>query len=252
LNVKLNGLVQENAEIKKNLASKSCLDNEIAIECDSEGKADSCSAKNLRILREHSRLQRSVGVDSPSNVSTLYILNQDMFYFPTEIKKVFPNVQRIVVENSRLSNLPLLEDMDLLTLEIRGNKIASINPNAFLHSSSIVVLDLSNNEISNLPAKLFEKLINMREIDLSHNMLSTLSFDLIPKWNSIESFKMNNNKLVLIDPRISNRSSKIALIDFRSNECIDVKIDGNDEESKRLALFGTISMNCTNDSQLCQ
>jgi Leucine-rich repeat (LRR) protein len=252
LNAKLNGLEQENAHIKKNLASQSCVENEIVIDCDSEGKADSCSAKNFRVLRESSRLQRSVGVDSPSDISTLNIVNQDMFYFPIEIKKIFPNLQSIVVENSKLSKIPLFEDMDLSTLEVRGNKIASIDPNAFLHSSSLVILDLSNNEISNLPAKLFEKLINLREIDLSHNMLSTLSFDSIPKWNSIESFKINNNRLMLIDPRISNRFSKMANVDFQSNECIDMKIDGNDEEGKRLALFGKISMNCTNDSQLCQ
>ena len=171
-----------------------------------------------------------------------------------QITDLYPSVVSIsslikleVYENeitSFLTNenaLPLLEVLDL-----RNNKIRSINsilsgalpslacldlsgnqlitlPSSFTRISKLEKLDLENNQIIGLPPS-FARLSNLFVLNLSSNKISSLSFDL-EGIKTLTTLKLDSNQLQCIESNFSVLSNLTHLSLSKNNiETIDLKV----------------------------
>lgn len=251
-------LKTENENLKKNLKTCTKVDENhnflVDINCSFENRENyySCYAQHLKIDKENSTIDSTNGDHvlgkNNNDVTALVVFKQSTKYLPNGISYTFPNLKKLVIENSNLKKIDQLglEKLDKLTnLAIRGNKI-EIRSNSFEELPQLIDLDLSKNKIQKLPSKVFEKLGNLKNLDLSDNEITTLAFDVIPAKNNIENFNMQQNRLAKIDPRIFKRLFNVETINFINNRCIDGKAN---EHQDKIKLFGEIATSCSADDE---
>lgn len=94
----------------------------------------------------------------------------------------YTNALSLVVDNCALTSLPARSFDVLIKLEqlaLTGNRIRSVDGQAFLALSRLINLDLSNNKLESLPTGLLDQLISLKNLDLSGNSLAEGTLDLV-------------------------------------------------------------------------
>ena len=209
-----------------------------------------CKAQNLTVEFPKTKVSQ-IEPENNEISTTLIIDNQSIQFLPFKLALFFPELEKLVVENSQLSSLYRHDFKNfnkLRTLEIRRNNLTFIEEGAFDEVKDIGYLDLSHNSINSLPSKIFLNLVHLRTLILSHNKIEKFTADVLPRKNSIEEFHVDNNELELIETKILRYLRKAKLIDLTENVCIDLKFDKSDEKSKSLVeLSGEIDLNCSSD-----
>lgn len=229
---------------------------EIDFECRFESEGEYfCHAENVIIESRNIKIT-SVKGDHKFNltnkdVTFLKVVNQSMEVWPKHLGKFLPNLKRVWIENSKLSDIESgsfkgFNGIEELT--ITYNLIKAFSDETFDDLDKLQVLDLSFNSIGKLPRNAFEKLINLKSLNLSHNKLTALVVEFIPAKNIIEKFAFNHNELSAIDPQIIKRLKSAKLIDFEYNKCISSQYDDSkNNERKVMEIFGEISFKCIED-----
>lgn len=269
LKVKVKSLETENEILQSSSKACTSLDQAnnflINIDCEYEETADdvySCNTKNLHVESENSTIdvvsENHLVDKRNTDVVSLKIKNQSTKFLPSGISDSFPNLNKIVIENSNLRKLAPggFKGLNSLgSLIIRGNKIAFIEPKSFDDNINLQLLNLSGNNIEQIPPKIFDKLVNLLIVILSDNKIKSLPFDIFPQRNSLDQFLINKNQLETVDTRIFQSLIKALSIDFSDNTCVDGKYleaDGDDQQTK-LSLFGEIAMKCSeNKEEFCK
>lgn len=191
------------------------------------------------------------GDDSNIGVAVLKVIDQSTKFLPIQLATKFPNLEKLIVERSKLTSLQIHEFEGLLklrTIEIRYNNISEIYEEAFDDVTELEHLDLSFNHIRSLPSKIFIRLVHLKTLILSNNQIEKLSADIFPRKNAIEEFRASNNLLEIIETKILRFLRKAKLIELTGNVCIDRKFDKSDNNLEGLLkLSGEIDLNCSAD-----
>lgn len=215
-----------------------------------------CKAQELTVEYPKTKVSRVISVDEISkidndNVTSLIITDASAKFLPYQLAKVFPKLEKIIVENSSLTSLHKHDFKgftQLKRIEIRRNNLSEIEDETFDDIRQIEFLDLSHNNIKNLPSKIFLSLVHLKTLILSFNQIEKFTADLLPRKNAIEEVRVDNNELELIETKILRYLRKAKTIDLTANVCIDLKFDKSDENSKTLVeLSGEIDLNCSAD-----
>lgn len=222
---------------------------------DSRSKTYMCSPQKLKISNPKTKIETLLGTNlndyESSDVKMLLISGQAAEFLPFELAQTFPKLEKIVVENSRLSKLQAIDFVGLTNLKeiiITGNKIKSIHPETFDTVAGLETLVLSNNAIKELPAQVFATLKSLKTLDISGNELSTLKAEIFASKKKIDRFIANNNVLDAIEPKFLKMIPGASVVDLTGNSCIDEKIDNSIKESKKIPeLLGQVMMYCSED-----
>lgn len=212
-----------------------------------------CKAQELVIEYPKTKILKFNGNESidSSNVTVFTVTDQSIKFLPFELSKIFPDLESIIIERSKLTSLLSFDFRGLSKLkriEIRHNNLSSIEAGTFDDISRLEFLDLSFNAIKSLPSKIFSQLVHAKTLNLSNNELETLTPDLLPRKNLIEEFLVNNNQLEMIETKILRLLRRSKKIDLTANLCIDLKYEVSDNTSKTLIeLSGAIDLNCSTD-----
>jgi hypothetical protein len=141
-----------------------------------------------------------------SEINTFYIFaSSQVDFIPLDILSEFPNLNGLMLERGNLPTLKsglFKEELKKLEyLNLWGNGIESIEPEAFEFLIKLKWIQLSGNKLQSLPYRLFRNNLDLFYIELS------------------------GNKINSIHPNFFDGLQKLKLIDFTENEgCINVKI----------------------------
>ncbi|XP_067943707.1 adhesion G protein-coupled receptor A3-like isoform X3 [Watersipora subatra] len=127
--------------------------------------------------------------------------------------------QLSVLANRRLmridtNDLLLLTNLDKLNLS--GNAIDSIGPNAFASLKKLTKLDLSNNRLAEINESTFTGLENLKRLFLTNNLIQVVARDSFRFLVNIERISLSGNLFSTISEGTFDPLSTLARIDFAS------------------------------------
>lgn len=105
-------------------------------------------------------------------VHALSINGQSINFMPREFDHFFPNIAGLEIANS---NLKVIRKRDLSpfsllqTIIMHGNRLESLDLDAFEGNPQLSYIDLANNDFKHLDPRTFESLIMLKDLDLSSN-----------------------------------------------------------------------------------
>ncbi|XP_071808544.1 uncharacterized protein [Asterias amurensis] len=139
------------------------------------------------------------------------------------------NLQHLNLYRNILTEVPLFPDSFRGTLEklnLRGNKIRKLGPNAFGRLLYLHVLDLSKMDLEDVHALAFQGLSALTELYLDTNSLHTLQVQSIDGLHDLKSLTLYNNLWVcdcefskLAEYLVSNTSRNITVTRIESTSC---------------------------------
>lgn len=172
---------------------------------------------NLPIVAKFSEIY--LAHDEATNITELIINNAVVYYLPSNIADVFPNLTRLNVVNSSLKEIHK-EDFQNLTV--------------------LTALDLSGNELTTLEENLFEFIPRMIIIWLQGNFLSTIHPNVFDLLRNLQDLQLHGNPCIQEDVR----SVKMMILEVRKNctpiatsSMISLLNKGGVDDNKTLAVL---------------
>ena len=193
----------------------------------------SCKAFNLIV--EHPNMKLA-NFKEQSDVAIFMSVDQTMKFFPRGFAQMFPQLQTIVVDRSQLTSIDRQDFKDfaaLTTLAMRHNAELELGEEVFHDLLLLEYVDLSHNGIQKLPPTIFAQQSKLKTLIIAHNRLTILTAEILPRPNAIEEFDASNNKLGEIETMLVKNLVKAKIVNFKSNSCIDQKLQnaGNDRKT---------------------
>lgn len=134
----------------------------------------------------------------------------------------------------------------LIWLNLNGNEIEEIPPDAFIDLKNLLELQIENNQIRELDSGLLLNLTNLEDFYASGNHLEHLPFGLFRSNLNLMKIQLRNNKLKHIDVDFSG-FSRVIFVGLRYNTCINdvFTIEPEKETYDLQRLNKAIAENCT-------
>jgi Leucine-rich repeat (LRR) protein len=119
-------------------------------------------------------------------------------YIPVEIFTEFPNLEYILIQNSKM---PILKEklfgvefgkIKYLMLWFNGIKI--VEKKAFFHLKNLVIIDLLGNKIESIAENIFETNLKLKHVYLSHNQIKALNPVLFKHLNHLREVDFTLNR----------------------------------------------------------
>lgn len=108
-----------------------------------------------------------------TNTKSIKIENQKVLYFPIFNEENFPQLEKIEITHSELSELKqdnLKNHSDLRDLRLTGNDLSSLDSKTFYFNTKLEFLDLSDNEITQIHFEAFVGVKNLKLLNLTNNL----------------------------------------------------------------------------------
>ncbi|KAL7026929.1 hypothetical protein ACKWTF_005238 [Chironomus riparius] len=124
--------------------------------------------------------------------------SKDIRFIPENIGELFPNVQKISIQNTSVREIPndIFRNINNLNLlDISNNKIKELVPEIFYNLPQLEEVDLSGNEIQEIPENLFNNLPELKVIDLGDNEITNLDPELFKSTPKLTKLILDENKL---------------------------------------------------------
>jgi hypothetical protein len=103
-------------------------------------------------------------------------------------------------------------------INLKGNKIESIEKDSFRGMDRLVALDLSENEISFIHPQAFAELVNLQVLDLGANKLSQINDFLFENLTKLDKLEIYGNKIASISSNAFRNLRELTLLDLSNNQ----------------------------------
>lgn len=127
-------------------------------------------------------------------------------------------VPRRVPESSHTNRSTLLDYFldvpSVAELDLSGNQLSRLPKGAFAKMTNLAYINLKRNRLRSIERELFDPLEQLVELDLSHNLLSELPSDLF-KGKILQTLKLAGNLLSTLS---SVRAPKLTTLDASMNQ----------------------------------
>lgn len=121
---------------------------------------------------EIKNLKLSKAIKSTENVTKVLIVNQKMFFMPSNLSDYFSNIEELKILKSQLKEIEKVDIenfRELKVFHIIGNEIEEIKGNLFDNNKNLVEIDLSENKIKLIDGNAFNNLQKLKTINLNGN-----------------------------------------------------------------------------------
>jgi predicted RNA-binding protein len=215
----------EEAEIRVRTPCESCC-------CSNGTNQVDCSGVDINTIDHLAAAQKYAAMSSMThiylnrnaldNLSHFHLLNV------TDVISVEIKENKIkTFELDVLHAFPVLKKLDLQSNQI--NQVKSTNrPVTYLE-----VLNLAKNNIETIGNKTFEGLVRLKSIDLSENEISLVESAALSRMPKLQKLKMSSNKIRKLEMGTFSGNNQLVELDLASNE-IDTLNDGIFKELKNL------------------
>lgn len=222
-----------------------------------------CEALNFNNDDENGKVGKVLGENlsrkSQSDVQAL-IIGGKLKFLPTNLNEIFPNLERIQVENSKLEkikrenfnglNLQVLKlsknsikfiesdafenQKSLKKIHLDRNEISQIDDKVFTFTPQLEILQLENNNLKTLSENLFQNLPELKKISLADNKIEKLTAETFKNNQNLENLDVSNNKLKFINSKILTDIKSLKKINFYGNSCLRNLEEGEIEDLEKL------------------
>lgn len=161
-----------------------------------------------------------------SKVKRFYINgNKNVKYLPENMSEIFPGLEEVFVVNSGLLgvNKKTLNSLgSLKAINLSGNKIKHVEPDAFENLKSLEDLNLSDNNMEFIEEVLLHGPKNLKTVKLSTNKLHYIHPNTFRKLEDLEDIHLGNNVLSVIEPSTFKHNSKLRNVDLSENKLANI------------------------------
>lgn len=184
--------------------------------------------QELHLIRSNLQTFPTVAFQVLGNVSLLNIDGHEMQTLPKDAfgsGMMAEALIRLHITNGTLSELlpetvaPLRR---LKTLDLHGNKIASLRKGQFKGLRDTELLDLSHNEIAKIEATHFADLTKMSRCNLSHNAIVDLPRSTFTRNSVLLVLNLSHNKVRRLDSNTFRGMRSIRRLFLSDNQIADV------------------------------
>ncbi|XP_030641200.1 trophoblast glycoprotein [Chanos chanos] len=162
------------------------------------------------------------------NATTVQCLNQNLVEIPRPLPT---NTETLIVTGnniSRLTNDSFPVRLEYLTkLNLSGNGIEQVDPEAFTNLPNLVLCELSNNNIREFSPDAFSKDNKIEKLIMSRSVYSSSYVDVISKLlrrtTRVTHLVLSNNDLPILPPDMFSNLSSLSVLDLRNNSIVDLK-----------------------------
>lgn len=137
----------------------------------------SCFVENLNITTQN-QLVTSVNGQSAAEfqgqgVNGFFSIEQTINYMPKGLDKFFPNLELIQIYNSKLKSIvksDLASFSTSKTLFLPFNEIETLSSNLLSNNLQLYSIDLNSNKLATIGEKTFETLAKLEQLNVSNNL----------------------------------------------------------------------------------
>ena len=115
----------------------------------------------------------------------------------------------------------LVDGENLKTLDIWGNCLEMLPPDAFTGLKNLTYLDISGNQLRALPSNVFADAIKLKKLFLDNNQLENCSPDALADLRKLEWLNLARNRLTKLPVGLFSNLDNISEICLRGN-CLSV------------------------------
>lgn len=163
--------------------------------CNDCGQIYMCGVASARITKAGSKLKFLRDHEegkTDNDVEILWMVNSVIEYFPRGLNEDFPKLTSLSFTNcglKEISRIDLFGFENIMTLDLRGNKLKMLPDDLFVNKSNLHYVYLSENKLESLSSKLLEPLNKeiFRLLDLQKNKKIDVIYFYDPA--TVDSFK---------------------------------------------------------------
>lgn len=145
-------------------------------------------------------------------------ISDSLFHFTQDIFEQFTSLKKIRVKASGLSTLePPLESVNLVRLDIEGNKIDNIPSGIFAGLENLEILSLDKNDIQELVSGSFDNLLHLIELRMEDNLIKSLPERVFDSLPNLKSLSLSKNLLGSLDGRLLSQNQMLTWLRFNDN-----------------------------------
>lgn len=207
----------------------------IVVHCDNLlGNTKLCAIRNMIIKKSDFEIA-SVDIDNQlknqaESIEDIKAANQQMFYLPLNLYKIFPNLKTISFHKCEIAEInaePLKQLSKLTSLVLAFNRIATIHVDSLRGLSSLEILDLSYNSLSFIQAGTFSDLTKLTVLKMDNNQLQLLTEGTFDKLTSLQFLFLQSNKLQKIASGLIENLNNLGFVDLTDNLCVNIESSPN-------------------------
>jgi Leucine-rich repeat (LRR) protein len=216
-------------------------DNELTVIADGLFEKDGLFEGGKLLYLNLSRNKISSIEDSAfSGLSNLVSLSLDSNKL-TKIELVSPSIPNEELYGGKLAKLTYLNlahnsirSVDnevfagltsLLTLELQGNQLTTVDRQYFVGLKMLSYLNLNGNDIRSIGGGEFDIMTELKKLDLSKNLLSVLYWSSSRPHNKLEFLRLNGNHIHDIPPDLFSGLKALTFLDLSENLLVSLEKD---------------------------
>lgn len=207
-----------------------------------------CKIRDMEIIKRCTKLYFEDNAIY-NNASVVKIEDQNIYYLPLNLGKLFPELRVLKVKNSQLKivDIKYFWNMkNLKVLDLPSNLIENIPPYTFHNLSNLQELDISRNSLKYLHPRTFWNNKQLMDIDASNNEIVTIAENLFKYNSKLKSIDFSNNKIEKVNFRFDERFTSVDLY-LMKNSCFDQMFFIEDGQSFN-EVNRMLARNCSSDT----
>lgn len=129
------------------------------------------TSKNDTVVTGRAGMRHFYGKDDAS-VGSLWMTETKVFYFPTKIESVFPNLIAISITNCQLKEIHQSDLKPFSKLEkifVQSNNLAVLEQELFKYNPKIMRMNFADNNIVHVESSVFINLQNLQFLNFNNN-----------------------------------------------------------------------------------
>jgi len=146
--------------------------------------------------------------------------NFNTFYFPKIICEKFNNLQKIVIKNSEIENIPfgsLDKCVNLEIIQISSSKLKRLDFELLEKCEFLIELIIEDSDLRNIPGDLLISCLSLRTLNLSGNKLSFLNKNLLKNKENLEILNLSKNKIQGFPKNFFKNLKSLKKLDLSNN-----------------------------------
>lgn len=191
-----------------------------------------CQTSSLKISADDSEIVKVDGKHDGRktnfDVKNFAIASQDFrtTFLPNNIGSIFPKLQSLLVQGSKLVFIKRGNFDNLLSLQnliLDHNQIEEIPAEAFDDLENLVRLDVSFNKLLTVDRDSFNGVKKLKILALNDNKIEKLSASIFRFNLALEFIALQNNHIKYIGCSMLKHLKKLKFVNFKMNDCIDLQ-----------------------------
>lgn len=167
---------------------------------------------------------------SSNDIKQVEIKNTPITKIPSSIFATFPNIEFLLLDNTRISNwnretLKVQGISKLLGLFVDNNPINHLKDDTFKHVPNLYLLRLFNSSITEITPQAFNGLTELTLLRLHQNKLTSIENGVFGSLKKLEELDLARNQITALPTGLFSELKELKELDLVSNQLTEIPKD---------------------------